>query len=73
MKTIELINTCFGPDVCIDGESLFLDEFDPRSEEYIIQLKLRLISELIKNVNNLSIYDCESIANIIITNNNNWD
>lgn len=72
MNIIELIESCYGPDIRIDNESLFLHEYDERSEEYIIQLKLRLLTELIKNVKNLSIHDCISIGEIIVSN-DDWE
>ena len=39
MKKIELVEDCFGPDVRVNGESLFIHEYDNRNVEDIQKLK----------------------------------
>lgn len=73
MKEIVISEGCFGPDISINNESLFIHEYDSRPEEYVYQLKLILVTELIKNVNNLSIYDLISIGEMIVNNSNEWE
>lgn len=73
METIEVVETCLGFNVIVDGESIFLSEYDERSEEHIRQLKLKLISELPGVVDQISSYDLQQIANIIVINGYNWE
>ena len=50
MKKIELVEDCFGPDVRIDGESLFIHEYDNRNKEEIQKLQESDIDELKANL-----------------------
>jgi hypothetical protein len=45
MKEIILNENCFGPDVEIDGESLFIHEYDNRDPKLIEGLQDKLISK----------------------------
>jgi hypothetical protein len=72
MNEIEIVETCVGSDIIIDGESVRLNENDERSEEYVRQLKLKLIGELSKVVDQISSYDLQQIAEIVATNGYDW-
>jgi hypothetical protein len=73
MNTIEYGEHCYGSYVIVDGENLHYSEYDDRGEEYIRQLKLKLVSELPNIVDNLSTYDLKILAEIITRNNSNWE
>lgn len=73
MVRIEIGETCIGCDVVVDGESIFPSEYDERSEEHIRQLKLKLINELPSVVDQISSYDLQQIANIIVINGYDWE
>jgi predicted house-cleaning noncanonical NTP pyrophosphatase (MazG superfamily) len=72
MKTIEIGEGCFGPSVVIDGENIHLHEYDERGEEYIRQLKLKLIEELKNNIDNVPLYELRSISEIVVTYGDGW-
>jgi len=65
MNKIEIYEHCFGPGVTIDGQSLFKHEYDERSDEEVRDLKLKLIQELINNVDQLDISQLRDIAGIV--------
>jgi len=65
MKKIEIYEHCFGSGVEIDDRSLFLHEYDNRTEDNIRDLKLSLIQELIKNVDKLSNINLMDIARVV--------
>ena len=46
MNKITLIENCFGPDVEIDDESLFIHEYDNRNPDMISDLQDQLIDKL---------------------------
>lgn len=73
MNTIEYGEHCYGLYVIIDGENLHHYEYDDRGEEYIKQLKLKLVNELPNVVDRLSTYDLKIIAEIITQNNSDWE
>jgi hypothetical protein len=73
METIEYGKHCFGTFVRINGEDLHIHEYDERPEEYVRELKLKLINELSKIVDRFSLYDLQTIAEIITQNNNDWE
>jgi len=52
MNKITLIENCFGPDVEIDDESLFIHEYDNRNPDMISDLQDQLIDKLksLKNI-----------------------
>lgn len=62
---IEISEGCFGPDVKIDGESLFKDEYDKRTDEEISVLQDRVLQELSNLKDSLDMMDWSSIANMI--------
>ncbi len=64
---ISLSDACFGPNVSIDGESLFMDEYDSRTDDEIRNLRLRLIDELVKIINDVDMSDLKVIAEIVVT------
>ena len=73
MNTIEYGEHCYGSYVIVDGENLHHHEYDDRGEEYIRQLKLKLVNELPNIVDRLSTYDLKIIAEIIAQNNSDWE
>jgi len=73
INKIELIEGCFGPDICINNESLFIHEYDTRSEEEVKNLKILLINELLNIVNNINITDLIYIAEIITINSDKFE
>jgi hypothetical protein len=73
MEVIEHGESCFGSFIRIDGESLELQENDERGEEYIRQLKIKLIRELETIVDQINSHDLRRIAEIITQNNSNWE
>jgi predicted house-cleaning noncanonical NTP pyrophosphatase (MazG superfamily) len=72
MKTIEVGEGCFGPYVFIDGEDTHLHEYDERGEEYVRQLKLKIVEELKKNIDNIPMYELRSIFEIVVTYSGDW-
>jgi hypothetical protein len=68
MKKITLSENCFGPDVEVDDESLFMHEYDNRNPNLIYKLQEKLINELILVQNNLSLSDWYKISEIIVEN-----
>lgn len=73
MNTIEYGETCFGSFVIIDGENVHQHEYDERSDEYIHQLKLKMVNELPNIIDRLSIFELKQIAEIITLNNSQWE
>jgi hypothetical protein len=73
MEEIEYGEHCFGSFIRIDGETLELQENDERGEEYVRQLKIKLIKELETVVDQINYYDLRNIAEIITQNNSNWE
>jgi hypothetical protein len=72
MKMIEVGEHCFGPFVIVDGENTHLHEYDERGEEYIRQLKLKIVEELKKNIDNIPMYELRSISEIVVTYSGEW-
>jgi hypothetical protein len=66
MKKIRLSENCFGPDVEIDDESLFIHEYDNRNPEMISDLQDQLIDKLKSLKNNLGMSDWAEIAMMVI-------
>ena len=66
MKKIELVEDCFGPDVRVDGESLFIHEYDNRNVEDIQKLKEDIIDELKVNLDKLDLEDWKLISQILV-------
>jgi hypothetical protein len=73
MKKIVLSENCFGPDVEINDESLFIHEYDNRSPEMISDLKDDVIDKLKSLKHQLSIQDWSDIAHMIITNSDEFE
>jgi hypothetical protein len=67
MKKIEISEGCFGPDVEIDGESLFIHEYDNRSPEIIKGLQDKLIDELKLLKDGLGMNHWYQIAEMVAT------
>ena len=65
MKKIELSESCFGPDVEIDGESLFIHEYDNRKPELIENLQIELIEKLKSSRHELGMNHWYQIAEIV--------
>jgi hypothetical protein len=70
MKKIVLSENCFGLDVEINGESLFIHEYDNRNPEIVSNLQDDLINKLKLLKDKLSISDWYEIAQLIVNNNN---
>lgn len=66
MDKIVLSENCFGPDVEIDGESLFIHEYDNRSVESISKLQDELIDALRLVKDKLNMNDWSEIVQLII-------
>ena len=66
MKKIRLSENCFGPDVEIDDESLFIHEYDNRNPEMISDLQDQLIDKLKSLKNNLGMSDWTEITMMVI-------
>lgn len=66
MREIRLSENCFGPDVEIDGESLFIHEYDNRNPEMISDLQDQLIDKLKSLKNSLGMSDWTEIAMMVI-------
>lgn len=73
MKKIVISESCFGPDVEIDGESLFMHEYDNRSSEMIINLQDKLIDELKSLKHILGMSDWYKIAEIVATTSEKYE
>jgi hypothetical protein len=73
MQVIEYGESCFGSFLIIDGENINPHEYDERGDEYINQLKLKLVNELPNVIDKLSIYDLKKIAQLIVENNSDWE
>ena len=73
MKEIRLSENCFGPDVEIDGESLFIHEYDNRSPEMVSDLQDQLIDKLRLIKNNLSMSSWTEIAMIVINSGDEFE
>jgi hypothetical protein len=65
MKEIILSENCFGIDVEVDGESLFVHEYDNRDPEKIKKLKESLIFGLLDIKDQLGMNDWTQIAEIL--------
>lgn len=73
MKEIRLSENCFGPDVEIDGESLFIHEYDNRSPEMVSDLQDQLIDKLRLIKNNLSMSSWTEIVMIVINSGDEFE
>jgi hypothetical protein len=73
MKEIILSENCFGIDVEVDGESLFVHEYDNRDVKQINKLKEDLISKLLELKDNLGMSDWETIAEIVTRTSNDFE
>lgn len=70
---LEIIEGCFGPDVRIDGESLFKHEYDQRTDEEVDNLQQKIIDEISKVKFNLDMGDWAQIAQILVSRSNKFD
>jgi hypothetical protein len=66
MKEIILSENCFGIDVEVDGESLFVHEYDNRDPKKIDKLKESLILGLLDMKEQLGMDDWRQIAEILV-------
>jgi hypothetical protein len=66
MKIIEINEGCFGSDVLIDGESLFMHEYDNRNPEMINNLQDQLIDKLKTLKGGMGMNDWSMIAEIVV-------
>ena len=73
MKKIKLSENCFGPDVEIDDESLFIHEYDNRNPEMISDLQDQLIDKLKSLKNNLGMSDWTEITMMVINSGDEFE
>jgi hypothetical protein len=73
MREIILIENCFGIDVEVDGESLFVHEYDNRDVKQIGKLKEDLILKLLELKDDLGMSDWEKIAEVVVTKSKEFD
>lgn len=66
MKELILMENCFGPDVIIDGESLFIHEYDNRDPKLIESIQDNLISKLHELKGGMGMNDWTTIVEIIV-------
>jgi hypothetical protein len=66
MKKIILRENCFGPDVEIDGESLFIHEYDNRDPKLVETIQDELILKLQELKSGMGMDDWTVIAEIIV-------
>lgn len=66
MKEIVLSENCFGIDVEVDGESLFVHEYDNRDVKQISKLKEDLILKLLEIKDQLGMNDWTQIAEMVV-------
>jgi hypothetical protein len=66
MKEIILSENCFGIDVEVDGESLFVHEYDNRDPKKIDKLKESIILGLLDMKEQLGMDDWRQIAEILV-------
>lgn len=64
---IEIIESCYGPDVRVDNDSLFKSEYDKRDDIEVSKLKDSLISELSSLKDHLDMMDWRYISEIIVS------
>jgi|LauGreDrversion4_2_1035121.scaffolds.fasta_scaffold431777_2 hypothetical protein len=67
MEEIILSENCFGPDVVINGESLFIHEYDNRDPKIIEDLQNNLISKLQELKVGMGMNDWTTIAEIVVS------
>ena len=67
MEEIILRENCFGPDIVINGESLFIHEYDNRDPKIIEDLQHRLISKLQELKGGMGMNDWTTIAEIVVS------
>lgn len=73
MKKIEISEDCFGLDVEIDGESLFIHEYDNRNPKMISDLQDELIDELKSLKHILDMKDWYQIAEMVTTTSEKYE
>lgn len=66
MKEIIISENCFGPDVIVNGESLFIHEYDNRDPKLIEGLQDSLISKLHELKPSIGMSDWTTIAEIVV-------
>ena len=66
MKKITLSENCFGVDVEIDDQSLFIHEYDNRNPEMINDLQDNVIDKLRSIKNKLSMNDWAEIVQLVV-------
>lgn len=74
INEIEYGAHCFGSYLIIDGENVDnYEQNDQNRLDHILQLKLKLVVELEKNLHRLSVRDLTTISEIITQNNPDWE
>ena len=66
MKKITISENCFGVDVEIDDQSLFIHEYDNRNPEMINDLQDNVIDKLRSIKNKLSMNDWAEIVQLVV-------
>jgi hypothetical protein len=67
MEEIVISENCFGPDVIVNGESLFIHEYDNRDPKIIKDLQDSLISKLHELKSDMGMNDWTNIAEIVVS------
>jgi hypothetical protein len=73
MKNFELSENCFGPDVSVNGESLFTHEYDNRDPKMVSTLKSQVLDVLKENQERISLSDWRIILEIISTTDDRYE
>ena len=73
MKELILLENCFGPDVIVDGESLFIHEYDNRDPKVIEDIQDNLITKLHELKGDIGMDDWTVIAEIIVKLSGNFE
>jgi len=73
MKELILLENCFGPDVIVDGESLFIHEYDNRDPKVIEDIQDNLITKLHELKGGMGMNDWTVIAEIIVKLSGNFE
>jgi hypothetical protein len=73
MKELILMENCFGPDVIVDGESLFIHEYDNRDPKVIEDIQDNLITKLHELKGGMGMNDWYAIVEMITQLSNEYE
>lgn len=69
---LDIGEACFGPNVNVNSESLFKNEYDQRTDEEVESLQQLLIDELSKIKSELDMNDWLQISQILVSRNHKF-